>query len=174
MWQSASVRRLQKNWGKTMRKKLTCLISLLLIISLMGCGNSATKAEFKTGSVGNIEFSNVQATVKYDSHEFTTTKFGTDIIVITFTFTNHDDDYLCMNKAAYFCAYQDGMQLDGMQLDTEFGDNGWREIAKDKSLSCSIAFKVSGKSDVQLRVSQVIDGSFNGSKYQEQILSFIN
>lgn len=157
-----------------LKKWLALLVCLSLIVMLMGCGNNSTKTGFKTGSVENIEISNAYVTMKYDSHQFTRTKYGTDIIVIYFTFTNHTDEYLCMNNSAHFKAYQDGMELDGFQLVTEPGDNGWREISKGKTLSCAIAFKVSGTSDVQLRVSPIINGSFDSSQYQEQILSFVN
>lgn len=106
----------------------------------------------------------------YTNHEFTTTKYGTDIIIIYFTFTNNTDDYLSLHDVANFRAYQDGIEIEGCQLDTDAGDNSWKEIAKDKSLDCAIAFKTTSKNAVQLRVSPILDGCFDSSIYQEQVL----
>lgn len=120
--------------------------------------------------VGKINFNNDAGAVLYTNHEFTTTKYGTDIVIIYFTFTNNSDEYLSLYDVANFRAYQDGIEIEGCQLDTDAGDNSWKEIARNKSLNCAIAFKTTSKNAVQLRVSPIIDGCFDSSVYQEQEL----
>lgn len=128
----------------------------------------------EAGIVKEIDFNNAVGTVLYTNHEFTTTKYGTDIVIIYFTFTNNTNDYLSLHDVANFRAYQDGIEIEGCQLDTDTGDNSWKGIAKDKSLDCAIAFKTASKDAVQLRVSPIIDGCFDSSVYQEQELLYSN
>ncbi|MBQ3182441.1 MAG: DUF5067 domain-containing protein [Clostridia bacterium] len=165
-----------------MRKFLALIVGLCLIFCFIGCNNKEkVDVEISTGVadenygievgiVKKIDFHNTVGTVSYTSHESTTTKYGTDIIVIYFTFTNNTYDYLSLHDVANFRAYQDGIEIEGCQLDTETGDNSWKEIAKDKSLDCAIAFKTTSKDVVHLRVSPIIDGCFDSSVYQEQEL----
>ena len=165
-----------------MRKVLALIVGICLIFVVTGCNDvEKIKVEnsvsvvvedygIEAGTVGEIDFDNAAGAVSYTDHVFTTTKYGTDIIVIYFTFTNKTDDYLSLHNVANFRAYQDGIEIEGYQLDTDAGDNSWKGIANNKSLDCAIAFKITSKDVVQLRVSPIIDGSFNSSVYQEQEL----
>ena len=132
--------------------------------------NEPSDYELKSETVDAINFETSVGQVSYSGHEFTPGDLGTDIIIY-FTFTNNSDEYMCLYDAAHFQAYQDGMQIDLSYIYTEEADNAWREIANGKTLDCAIAFEVSGTTDVQLRVSPVVDGCFDSSVYQEQILS---
>lgn len=160
----------------------TLLIISTMLIGLVGCGakeqneagNLVGTADedygIETDRVEIIDFDNATGAVLYTDHEFTTTQYGTDIVIIYFTFTNHSDEYQSLHDVANFRAYQEGIEIEGCQLDTDAGENSWKEIAKDKTLECAIAFKTTGKDPVQLRVSPIIDGSFDSSIYQEQEL----
>lgn len=169
-----------------MKKVLALIVGLSLLFCVTGCNNKEKiDVEISTGVadedygieagiVKEIDFNNAVGTVLYTNHEFTTTKYGTDIVIIYFTFTNNTNDYLSLHDVANFRAYQDGIEIEGCQLDTDTGDNSWKEIAKDKSLDCAIAFKTTSKDAVQLRVSPIIDGCFDSSVYQEQELLYSN
>ena len=139
-------------------------------VSVETSDGQAFTVELVQDQVEKIDFDNAAGAVLYTNHEFTSTKYGTDIVIIYFTFTNNTDDYLSLHDVANFRAYQDGIEIEGCQLDTDAGDNSWKEIAKDKSLDCAIAFKTTSKNSVQLRVSPIIDGCFDSSVYQEQEL----
>lgn len=164
------------------------LLISAIIIGIVGCGAKKpepNEAERSTGTdyedysieaegVEIIDFDNAAGAVLYTNHEFTTIEYGTDIVIIYFTFTNHANEYQCLYDVAYFRAYQNGIEIEGCYLDTDSGDNSWKEIAKDKTLDCAIAFKTTSKDAVQLRVSPLIDGSFNTTIYQEQELLIEN
>ena len=165
-----------------MKRIFAFIVVLCLLFCFVGC-NDKKKIDveiivdgadvdygIETKKVDKIDFDNDAGAVIYTNHEFTVTKYGTEIIVIYFTFTNNSDDYLCLHDVANFRAYQDGIEIEGCQLDTDAGDNGWKGIAKDKSLGCAIAFKTTSIEAVQLRVSPIIDGCFDSSIYQEQEL----
>jgi len=94
-------------------------------------------------------------------------------LIVHFSFTNNIDEYQCFEDVVSCRAYQDGMEIEGRQLDTDEGDNAWREIAKGKTIDCAIAFKTTCEEPIYLRVSPVIDGSFDSSIYQEQELQII-
>ena len=165
-----------------MKKVLALIAGLCLLFCIAGCSDkekfeveiSVDVADedygIKTEKVNKIDFDNAAGAVLYTDHEFATTKYETDIVIIYFTFTNNTDDYLSLHDVANFRAYQDGIEIEGCQLDTDAGDNSWKGIAKDKSLDCAIAFKTTSKNAVQLRVSPIIDGCFDSSVYQEQEL----
>jgi hypothetical protein len=165
-----------------MKRIVALIVGLCLLFCFVGCSDKKkidveiivdtadVDYGIETKKVEKIDFDNAAGAVLYTNHEFTTTKYGTDIIIIYFTFTNNTDDYLSLHDVANFRAYQDGIEIEGCQLDTDAGDNSWKGIAKDKSLDCAIAFKTTSKEAVQLRVSPIIDGCFDSSIYQEQEL----
>ena len=163
-------------------RTLSFLLILIILTGLTACGSkknfeveiSVDTADeeygVETAQVDKVDFTNAAGTVRYISHEFTTTQFGTDIIIVCFSYTNNSDEYQSLHDVANFRAYQDGIEIEGCQLDTDAGDNSWKEIAKGKTLDCAIAFKTSSESNVQFRISPIIDGCFDSSVYQEQVL----
>lgn len=165
-----------------MKKVLALITGLCLLFSITGCGTKEQiEVEISVGVadkdygieteiVDKIDFENAVGKVTYTDHEFTSTEYGTDIVIIYFSYTNMSDDYQSLGDITIFQAFQDGVEIDGCFLDTEAGDNEWRAIAKGKTLECAIAFKRNGNNPIQLRVFPIIDGTFDSSIYQEQEL----
>lgn len=165
-----------------MKTVLALIVGLCLLFNIVGYGKEEKiEVEISTGVsnkdygiepeiVDKIDFENAMGKVMYIDHEFTSTEYGTDIVIIYFSYTNKSDDYQSLGDITRFRAFQDGMEIDGCFLDTEAGDNEWRGIAKDKTLECAIAFKRNGNNPIQLRVFPIIDGAFDSSIYQEQEL----
>lgn len=126
---------------------------------------------FETKKVDRIKIDSDVGKLTYLESEIIR-KNELDILVLYFSYTNRFDDYQCFHDMVSFTAYQDGMEIDGYSLDSEFADNSWREVAKDKHLKCAIAYKITDDKEVTLRACPKINGTFMSSKYQEQIFNF--
>ena len=99
--------------------------------------------------------------VKVTGFRLTKDYDGKDVLVLQYDFTNNSGEDASAMWSLAFTAFQDGVQIDTAWAD-DVSDNRDKTIKPGITLSCEEAFLISGKSPVELEITELI--TFNDEK----------
>lgn len=171
-----------------------CMTGILIASTFTGCGGtntgsqtpmstekvteiaapSTTTAEISTEAVtetskDSLTFECDSFKVEYVKHEVGKDYEGNPCLYYYFNFTNKGEEATSAMVTPYFQFFQNGIELE-MAIADETPDemnNYSKDIKKDVTLECCIAYELSDESDVEVKVSDWT--SFDDNK-GEQVL----
>lgn len=112
-----------------------------------------SQAEVKDqGKIGDYEISIESARISKDYEK-------KPVVIVKYKFTNNSDDTTSFIAATHSQAFQDGVELElAMVMDDKTYDagNSMKDIKKGASIEVEEAYLLSGKSDVEVEVSELI------------------
>ncbi len=146
------------------------LISLLLIVSLLGClascfesdnggdqGSGSASSGTSNSSLGNYE-------IVIQSCRLATDYQGDAIIIVKYKYTNNDSDPTAFYLAVNAEAYQDGIGLNECYFPDDSAnyssDNQMKEIKQGATLYVEVAYTLNNTtSDVEIEVEELFSWS---------------
>jgi hypothetical protein len=154
-----------------MKKLLTVVLSLALVICLAACGSTAGQAGSAPVDSGTSDLSASTAPstvgegdlgeyhVAITGFSLGKTYDGKDAIIVTYDFTNNSANAQSATVALYCKAFQDGVQLDSAYI-SGGDDNESKDIKSGVTLSCQCSFALDNMtSPVELEISELISFS---------------
>lgn len=144
-----------------MKKFLTLLLALVLALGLTACGSSSvgdtntpagsdSQQQESTPSSPDGEGTLGKYAVKFTGYTLAKDYQGQDTVIISFDFTNNDEDATSAMVALNIDAYQDGIELESAILtDAPEGydsESEMKNIKQGATLNCQKAFVLSNTS----------------------------
>ena len=167
-----------------MKKLCILLVALLVSFNLTACGSSPSggtpDGDAAHGTTaGNTDKSQQfgegtldKYAVKFTDAVLATDYEGHDAIVISYDYTNNDEDAASAMVALYIKAFQDGVELEhayGIQGVEYNSDNETKDLKTGATLNCQTAFVLTSASPVEVEATAAFSFSSDKVTYTYQI-----
>lgn len=160
-----------------MKKIFVILLTLILVFSLVACGNDSNSDSVDAIPASPGESNNEDSATSHDGqgtlgdYDVSFTGYvlakdyeDNDAIIISYDFTNNSEETVSAMVALQIQAFQDGIELESAILfDAPEGynsENEWKDIKTGATLNCQAVFVLSNTSSpVEVEASEFISFS---------------
>ena len=124
-----------------MKRLFTALLVVLMVVALCSCGGGGPVTRPEILTVGDYEF-------VFNGYELTKDAYGTDVVLITYNFTNNSDEVCAFTDATYYEVLQNETGLygttiyvseDSMETITK---NEYEEIGPGDTIEVVVAYEL--------------------------------
>lgn len=92
-----------------MKKIITSMLVVIMLFALISCGGGGTVSTKKTLTVGDFVF-------EFTGHELTKDAYGTDVVLLTYNFTNNSAEACAFTDTTYYEVLQNGNDLNSTTI----------------------------------------------------------